>query len=150
MADKQWNFISHSHGSWKFERRVPAWWHLVRAVLQTAQRICSIVFSHAGERSEDAIPLVTQIRALIALVRAPGSWPHLVHITSQGRHLLIPSYGGVGFSMGIWGEHKHSVQNILPRVPPNVCPFHVQNKFIQTTPKVFAHSSTGSEVQSLI
>ena len=67
------------------------WW-----AASSSCSLCQLVSSHDGEQSKQALILT---RALIDFI-APPSRPHLILITSQRPHLLIPSHWGTVFQCG--------------------------------------------------
>ena len=71
-----------------------------------------VVSSHGEEQREEASSLVNLTSVLIPLMRAPSSCPHQILIISPKPHLLIPSYGGIGFQHMIWGGGDTNIQSI--------------------------------------
>lgn len=109
-AYKQQKLISHSSGVWtpRSQRSSSGCRSLFR--LQTADFSLYLFLPEKGST------LLTLIMALIPFVRSSPSLPHLIVITSQKSHHLIPSHGRVkeqGFNLQIGGGgHIQSIREI--------------------------------------
>ena len=83
-------FFSYSFGGWEVQdqgsRQFSFWWG------PSSWLADDHLYTHRAEGPEALVSLL--IRALIGIIRAPPSWPHLNLITSQRLYILTPSHWG--------------------------------------------------------
>ena len=88
MAYKQQKLILHSSKAWTSKIRQLAQLSAGEAFFQAED----FLYPHTAERRKEKQVPLSRLKALIPLIRAPLSGPHLILINSQSLHLLIWSH----------------------------------------------------------